>query len=96
MDQSWMNNPNLQGIDKDKLEMLSQLASQGQNQTKSQSDLLPFLMMAANTSKEKGMQFKPNEMDMIVEVLKMGKSQEEIAQIDKMIMLMKMMMKNPF
>ncbi|MCI5699238.1 MAG: hypothetical protein MR308_02420 [Lachnospiraceae bacterium] len=96
MDQSWMNNPNLQGIDKAKLEMLSQLASQGQNQTKSQSDLLPFLMMAANTSKEKGMQFKPNEMDMIVEVLKMGKSQEEIAQIDKMIMLMKMMMKNPF
>lgn len=91
MDNSWMNNPNLNGIDKEKLEMLSQLASQGQSQTKSQSDLMPFLMMAANTSKEKGMQFTGNEMDMIIEVLKMGKSPQEIAQIEKMMMLMKFM-----
>lgn len=91
MDQSWMNNPNLQGIDRAKLEMLSQFASQGQQQTKSQSDLMPFLMMAANSSKEKGMQFSSNEMEMIIEVLKMGKSPEEIAQMDKMIMLMRMM-----
>lgn len=91
MDQSWMNNPSLGGIDKSKLEMLSQFASQGQNQAKNQSDLMPFLMMAANSSKEKGMQFSSNEMDMILEVLKMGKSQEEVAQMDKMIMMMKMM-----
>ena len=91
MDQSWMNNPNLQGIDRSKLEMLSQFASQGQQQTKSQSDLMPFLMMAANSSKEKGMQFSSNEMEMIIEVLKMGKSPEEVAQMDKMIMLMRMM-----
>lgn len=91
MDQSWMNNPSLGGIDKSKLEMLSQFASQGQNQTKSQSDLMPFLMMAANSSKEKGMQFSSNEMDMILEVLKMGKPPEEVAQMEKMIMLMKMM-----
>ena len=91
MDQSWMNNPSLGGIDKSKLEMLSQFASQGQSQAKSQSDLMPFLMMAANSSKEKGMQFSSNEMDMILEVLKMGKSQEEVAQMEKMIMLMRMM-----
>lgn len=91
MDESWMNNPNLNGIDKGKLEMLSQLAAQGQSQTKNQSDLMPFLMMAANTSKEKGMQFSNNEMDMIVEVLKMGKSPQEVAQIEKMLMLMKLM-----
>lgn len=91
MDNSWMNNPNLNGIDKSKLEMLSQLAQQGQSQTMSQSDLMPFLMMASNTSKEKGMQFTGAEMDMIIEVLKMGKSPQEIAQIDKMLMLMKFM-----
>lgn len=91
MDESWMNNPNLKDIDKSKLEMLSQLASQGQNQAKSQSDLMPFLMMAANSSKEKGVQFNPKEMDMIIEVLKMGKSPQEIAQIEKMMMLMRMM-----
>lgn len=91
MDNSWMDNPSLNGIDKNKLEMLSQFAAQGQAQTKSQADLMPFLMMAANSSKEKGMQFTGNEMDMIIEVLKMGKSREEIAQIEKMMMLLKMM-----
>lgn len=91
MDSSWMNNPNLNGIDKNKLEMLSQLAMQGQSQANNQSDLMPFLMMAANSSKEKGMQFSPNEMDMIIEVLKMGKSPQEVAQIEKMLTLMKFM-----
>lgn len=91
MDQNWMNHASLQGIDPAKLEMLSKLASQGQEQAKSQADLMPFLMMAANSSKEKGMQFSGQEMDMIVEVLKMGKSPQEIAQMDKMLMLLKMM-----
>ncbi len=91
MDNSWMNNPNLNGIDKSKLEMLSQLAAQGQSQANSQSDLMPFLMMAANSSKEKGMQFSTNEMDIIIEVLKMGKSPQEVAQIEKLLTLMKFM-----
>lgn len=91
MDNSWMNHDSLQGIDPAKLQMLSQFASQGQQQTKNQSDLMPFLMMAANSSKEKGMQFSGQEMDMIIEVLKMGKSPQEVAQMDKMLMLLKMM-----
>ena len=91
MDQNWMNHSSLQGIDPAKLEMLSKLASQGQEQTKSQADLMPFLMMAANSSREKGMQFSGTEMDMIIEVLKMGKSPQEVAQMDKMLMLLKMM-----
>ena len=37
------------------------------------------------------MQFTGAEMDIIIEVLKMGKSPQEIAQIDKMLMLMKFM-----
>lgn len=91
MEQNWMNHSSLQGIDPEKLQMLSQLASQGQEQTKSQSDLMPFLMMAANSSREKGMQFSGQEMDLIVEALKMGKSPQEVAQMDKMLMLLKMM-----
>lgn len=91
MDDNWMNHASLQGIDPAKLQMLSQMASQGQQQTKNQADLMPFLMMAANSSKEKGMQFSGQEMDMIVQVLKMGKSPQEIAQMDQMLMLLKMM-----
>ncbi len=91
MDNNWMNNDALKGIDPAKLQMLSQLASQGQQQAKSQSDVMPFLMMAANSSKEKGMNFSGQEMDMIIEVLKMGKSPQEIAQMDQMLMMLKMM-----
>lgn len=91
MSENWMEHDSLKEIDPAKLQMLSQMAMQGQQQTKSQADLMPFLMMAANSSKEKGMQFTGQEMDMIVEVLKMGKSPQEIAQIDQMLMMLKMM-----
>lgn len=91
MDDNWMKHDSLQGIDPAKLQMLSQMAAQGQQQTKSQADLMPFLMMAANSSKEKGMQFSGQEMSMIIEVLKMGKSPQEVAQMDQMLSLLKMM-----
>lgn len=88
---SWMNNPKLAGMDKSKLEMLQNMANQGSQ--KSQSDLLPFLMAAASQSRAKGMNFQPNEIDTIIEVLKMGKSPGEVAQLDKIISLMRMMRK---
>ena len=91
MDADWMNHPNLAGIDHAKLAMLQSLASQGSQ--KSQKELLPFLMAAASSSKKNGTQFSHDEMDLIVEVLKAGKSKEEIAKIDQMLQIMKMMKK---
>lgn len=87
----WTQNPNLKGIDPAKLSMLQALAAQGNG--KSQNELLPFLMAAASNSKKKGMQFTPQEMDMIVEVLKSGKPPEEVARIDQMLHMMRMMKK---
>ena len=91
MDSDWMNNPNLAGIDPAKLAMLQSLASQGSQ--KSQKELLPFLMAAASSSQKNGTQFSRDEMDLIVEVLKSGKSREEAAKIDQMMQIMKMMKK---
>ena len=91
MDSDWMNNPNLAGIDPAKLAMLQSLASQGSK--KSQKELLPFLMAAASSSQKNGTQFSRDEMDVIVEVLKSGKSREEAAKIDQMMQIMKMMKK---
>ena len=91
MDADWMNHPNLAGIDPAKLAMLQSLASQGSQ--KSQKELLPFLMAAASSSKKNGTQISHDEMDLIVEVLKAGKSKEEIAKIDQMLQIMKMMKK---
>ena len=88
MDSDWMNNPNLAGIDPAKLAMLQSLASQGSQ--KSQKELLPFLMAAASSSQKNGTQFSRDEMDVIVEVLKSGKSREEAAKIDQMMQIMKM------
>ena len=46
MPQDWMNDPKLNGLDKSKLALLQNLADQGGQ--KSPTELLPFLMAAAN------------------------------------------------
>ena len=85
----WMKNPKLANMDPAKLQMLQSLAMQGSQQNR--NDLMPFLMAAANTSRERGMQFSSQEMEAIVEVLKMGKSPAEAARIDRMVSMMRMM-----
>ena len=85
----WMNNPRLAGLDKEKLQMLQGLADQGMN--KSQSDMLPFLMAAATQGKENGIHFSSDEINAIIEVMKMGKYPKEAARMDKIVSLMKLM-----
>jgi len=88
-DTNWMNHPNLNNIDPAKLQMLMSMSEQTAG--KSQNDLLPFLMSAASQSRSNGMTFSPDETDTIIEVLKMGKSPEEIARIEKIRMMMKLL-----
>ncbi len=87
--ENWMEHPNLQAMDKSKLEMLQNLANQV-NQ-KNQQDLLPFLMAAASKGKSNGLNFSNDEISTIIEVLKMGKSPQEAARLDKIVSLIKMM-----
>lgn len=91
MNQDWMNHPGLSGIDPAKMALLQNLVSQGAG--KSQNEMLNFLTGAANTSQQQGLQFTPDEMDMVIEVLKAGKSPQEIAKINRMVGLLKMMKK---
>jgi len=87
-DNNWMNHPGLSGIDPAKLAMLQSLADQG-NQ-KSQNDMLSFLMAAASKNKSDGMQFTKKEMETVIEVMKMGKSPAEVAKMNKMIQMLKL------
>lgn len=87
--QNWINDPRLAGLDKNKLEMLQQLADQGSQ--KNQSDLMPFLMAAASSGKSNGINFSSDEINAIIEVIKMGKSPKEAARLDKIISIMRMM-----
>ena len=87
MSDDWRNNPRLAGMDQSKLDMLQNLAQQGS--TKGINDMLPFLMGAAAQGKKGGLKFNANEISTIIEVLKMGKSPEEIQRLDRIVNLMK-------
>ena len=89
LEENWQDNPKLAGMDRSKLDMLQQMAQQGAG--KSPSDLLPFIMNAAAKGKSAGLRFNPNELNTIIEVLKMGKSPQERAKLDQVVNLMKMM-----
>lgn len=78
----WINNPALGGINPAKLQMLSSLASQAKG--KNQSELLPFLMAAAAQSQSKQLSFNNDEIDAVISVMKIGKSPQEIQQIDRL------------
>ena len=69
--------------------LVQQMAQQGAG--KSPSDLLPFIMNAASQGRNAGLHFNPQEINTIIEVLKMGKSPQERAKLDKVVNLMKMM-----
>lgn len=88
MDQNWKDNPKLSQLDHGKLDMLSQLAMQGAG--KNPSQMLPYIMSAAARGKQAGMNFSDNEIDTIIQVLKIGKSPEETRKLDQVIQLMKM------
>lgn len=91
--QDWTKNPSLSGIDAEKLKMLNSIANQGSQ--KGMNELLPFLMSAVSQNDSQnesgGMHFTPKEMDTIIEVLKMGKSPQETAKIERMMQIIRMM-----
>lgn len=88
-DTSWVNDPSLKAIDAAKLQMLLSLANQGKG--KSMSEMLPFLLSVSGQAKSSGKSFSSEETSLILEVLKRGKSPQEIAQMEKMIDLFKKM-----
>ena len=80
MNDDWRNNPKLAGMDRSKLDMLQNLASQGSS--KGANEMLPFLMSAAAQGKKGGLKFNADEISAIIEVLKMGKSPAETQKLD--------------
>ena len=67
-----MNDSRLSGIDPAKLQMLFSMSGQGAS--KSQNELMPFLMAVAARSRQNGMTF----------------TKEEIARIEKIRMMMRL------
>lgn len=87
----WMNNPAMKNIDPIKLELIQMAASQTAG--KSGRDLAPIMMALITNANKKGISFSGDEMSLILEIMKDGKSQDEQAQIDRTINMVSSFMK---
>ena len=87
----WMNNPAMKNIDPIKLELIQMAAAQTAG--KSGRDLAPIMLALITNANKKGINFSGDEMSLILEILKEGKSREEQAQIDRTINMVSSFMK---
>lgn len=82
----------LKNMDPVKLELIRSAASKTKG--KSGKALAPVMMALITSANKKGIRFTPDEMTMIISILKEGKSEEEQARIDQMLKTMHGMLKN--
>ena len=83
MNNEWMKDESLQGIDPYKLEFLQALVFESSNLRKEQ--LFTFLMAVAKRGQEKNVTFSDEEINAIVAVLKKQATPEEMSKMDKIL-----------
>lgn len=81
------NNADLQGISPEKLNFLLQFAAQ--NKSGNAKEMSNMVMGAVNAAKKEGIQFSPNETDLIIEILKQNMSPEEQRKAEQILTLMR-------
>lgn len=81
----WINHPAMENIDPVKLELIKNAARQTKG--KSGQSLAPVMMALITSANKKGIQFSPDEVSLILDVLKEGKSKQEQDQIENMLHL---------
>ena len=79
----WMNNPALKGIDPAKLELIRMAAARTSGKTG--RDLAPVMLALITSANKQGIRFSPEEVSLILDILKEGKSEEEQEQIERTI-----------
>ncbi len=71
----------MKNIDPAKLELIKMAAQKTSG--KSGRDLAPVMLALITSANKQGIRFSPDEVSLILEILKDGKSREEQAQIDR-------------
>lgn len=79
----WMEDPAVAGISSEKLAFLQALVVESKGL--SQKEMFPFLMSVMKKAKEQNLQFKENEMNLLIQTIKKYSSKEEIETIEKMV-----------
>ena len=87
----WMNHPAMENIDPIKLELIKTAAKQTQG--KRGNSLAPVMMALITSANKKGIRFQPEEISLIMDSLKEGKTKEEQEQIDRMMQMVKAYLK---
>jgi len=83
MTNQWMNHPGMDSLDPVKLELIKKAASQVKG--KKGSALATVLLPIITAANRNGIQFSPDEISLILDILKQNKTEAEIKQIDQMI-----------
>lgn len=87
----WLNDPMLKNMDPIKVELIKTAAAQTSG--KSGRALVPVLMTLITNANKKGIRFSPDEISLILELIKEGKTQKEKEQIDRTIQMVMSMLK---
>lgn len=81
----WLNDPLLQNMDPLKLELIKTAAEQTSG--KSGKAMPPVLMSIITSANKQGIRFSPEEVTLILNILKQGKSEQEQKQIDRTVQM---------
>lgn len=81
--ESWISDPALINIQKNKLDFLQQMLFESKKYKG--KELFPFFMSLAAKSKQQNISFSQEELDLIIPVLKKYASKEDIEKMNKVI-----------
>lgn len=81
--EDWMNRPEIKALDPLKLELIKKAYQQTRG--KAGKNLAPVMMTLITGANRQGIRFTSNEVSLILELLKEGKSEDEKQQIDQTI-----------
>ena len=80
---TWKNHPALAGMDPKKVFLLTKISEKIEG--KSEQDILPILMAAMTSARKQNISFSSQEFEILFSILKEGKSEQEIQQINPTI-----------
>ena len=87
----WFQDPRIKNIAPAKLTFLLKLAEQIEGKNKKQA--MPILFGAVASASRQNLQFTPEEFQMIFEIMKEGKSEEEKRKMDETLQKAQKMMR---
>ena len=87
----WFHDPRISNISPAKLSLLLKLAEQMEGKT--QKEIMPIVFGAVASASRQKLQFTPDEFQLIFDIMKEGKSEEEINQMDQTLAQARQMLK---